>query len=42
MIIELKKDLPCIRHDVRMSGVADREGSWVQRREVTQGALRWR
>jgi hypothetical protein len=42
MIIELMKGFTCIRHDVRMSGMADREGSWVERREGTWGALPWR
>ena len=42
MMIELKKDFTCIRHAVRMSGVADPEGGWVERREVTRGALQWR
>ena len=42
MIIELKKDFTGIRHGVRMSGAADPEGSWVERREVTWGVLQWR
>jgi hypothetical protein len=41
-VIELKKDVIGIGHDVRMSAVADREGNGVEHREVTRGAPQWR
>jgi hypothetical protein len=42
MIIDLKKDVTGIRHDVRMSVVAGPESGGVERRAVIRGALQWR
>jgi len=42
MTVEPNTGFTCIRYHMRMSGVADPEDSWVERREVTWGAVQWR